>query len=122
MDPQDVLEVKERAEKNNTVSPEGIAASPSVVGGTLPVGKGSVLSVANALTLLVLSWSLNSSRCTHSNSIFLLQCPEAWVYSHRSPAWLSRSFLYNRISLEWNYGQFEHMGKGLFTASLCILY
>lgn len=30
MCPQDVLEVKERAEKSNMVSPEGIAASQSV--------------------------------------------------------------------------------------------
>lgn len=39
MCPQDVLEVKERAEKSNMVSPEGIAASQTVVGWTDPISK-----------------------------------------------------------------------------------
>lgn len=69
MNPQDVLDVKERAEKSNTVPTEGIAASQSVVGETDSVCKESVLSRASALALC---WSLNSPSCTHSYSYFIV--------------------------------------------------
>lgn len=103
MDPRDVLGVKERAENSNTVSPEGMVASPSVVGTDLFRRTSSKHKSPNIQCWL---GSLNSPSCL-APALSFCSGPEGWVYSHESPACLICSL--HRVTRTWNRSRW---GKG----------